>query len=108
MPQFDENYWYQHICYSMDIAEQPPKGDEGNLDWSRNNMHRILEGKSPFGLTGHKCVVGYMRVISEYYPEKFEQSLKVMIEYIEDIQEKRQLPLRNVHEYLLSLLHNQN
>ncbi len=54
MKQFDENYWYQHICYSMDIADKPPKGDKGNFQWSQNNMNRILSGEPPFGLTGHK------------------------------------------------------
>lgn len=103
MKQFDENYWYQHICYAMDKVDQPPKKDEGNFQWSRDNVNRLLKGEPPFGLTGHKCVVGYMMFVSNYYPEKLDQSLKVMIDYIEDMQKKKNQPLKRVHEYLLNL-----
>ncbi len=41
--------------------------------------------------------------ILEYYPKKFDQSLKVMIDYIEDMQKKKNQPLTKVHGYLQSL-----
>lgn len=108
MEKFDENYWYQHICYSMGKADTPPIGDDGNFIWSQNNMNRILEGKPPFGLKGHKLVAGYMIFISEYHPEKLDQSLNIMIDYIEDIQKKEKRPLKKVHAHLLSLLSDTN
>ena len=48
---FTVDYWLHHYEYAMG---HKPKLDEdtSNVNWTRNNLTKILNGDMPYGMTG--------------------------------------------------------
>lgn len=99
---FTVEYWLHHYEYAMG---HKPKLDEdtSNVNWTRNNLTKILNGEMPYGMTGTNGAKALIKYIKIYNPDKVQEVAKLMLEYIESIQAPER-PLTKVHNYYASVI----
>jgi hypothetical protein len=102
MKKYSPEYWFAHYEYAMGKKEKLDI-DTSNADWTKNGLTKILNGEAPYGWTGTNGAIALVNYIEKYHPEKLNEVLKIMIEYIESIQTPEK-PLKKIHNYYLQQL----
>jgi hypothetical protein len=102
MEKYSPEYWFAHYEYAMGKKAKLDI-DTSNADWTKNGLTKILNGEAPYGWTGTSGAIALVNYIEKYHPEKLNEVLKIMIEYIESIQTPEK-PLKKIHNYYLQQL----
>ncbi len=102
MKKFSVDYWLRHYEYAMGKSEKDDI-DTSNVDWTKNNITRILNDEMPYGMTGTNGAIALIKYLEIYHPEKVQYITKRMLDYIESIQTPEK-PLKKVHNFYKSVL----
>jgi hypothetical protein len=102
MEKYSIEYWLAHTEYVMGNKDKIDI-DTSNADWTRNNMERIFRNEMPYGMTGTNGAKALIQYVEKYYPEKKEDIVKLMSEYIKSLQTVER-PLVKVYDFYHNLI----
>ena len=102
MKKFSVDYWLRHYEYAMGKTEKIDI-DTSNVDWTKNNITKILNNEMPYGMTGTNGAIALIKYSEIYHPKKVQHIAKLMLDYIESIQTFEK-PLKKVHDFYQSVL----
>jgi len=99
--KYSYEYWLHHFEYVMGYKEKLDI-DTSNTQWTKRDLIKILNGKFPYGWTGLNGAKALIQFIKIYHPEKLQDTVELMIQYIEDLQLTKNKPLTTIYNFYLS------
>jgi hypothetical protein len=102
MEKYSVEYWLAHYEFAM--GHKPKINiDTSNVDWTRNNIEKVLHNEIPYGMTGTKGAMALIEYLKKYHSDKVQTIAKLMLGYIKSIQSEDK-PLITVHNYYQSVI----
>lgn len=104
MKLYSVDYWLHHYEYAM--GHKPKlEIDTSNVDWTRSNITKALNGEIPYGMTGTNGAIALIKYVEIYNSDKVQEVAKLMLRYITSIQTSEK-PLKKVHSYYESVVND--
>ncbi len=97
MKKYSTEYWLAHYKFAMGHKSKIDI-DTSNVDWTRDNIEKVLQNEIPYGMTGTNGAIALIEYLKEYNPDKVQKVARLMLGYIESIQVEDK-PLIKVHNY---------
>ncbi len=102
MKKYSTEYWLAHYEFAMGHKSKIDF-DTSNIDWTRNNIQKVLQNEIPYGMTGTNGAIALIEYLKKYHPNEVLRVAKLMLGYIKSIQSKEK-PLKKVHDYYVSVI----
>ena len=102
MKKYSTEYWLAHYEFAMGHKSKI-NIDTSNVDWTKNNIEKVLRNEIPYGMTGTNGAIVLVEYLKEYNPDKVQKVAKLMLGYIKSIQSKDK-PLKKVYDYYESVI----